>query len=153
MSAPPRAEAVILRWKKGEGLATAVAPMIRYMLLGDDWKLDIAANRRVTIIGLLSNIHALDQPPYPLLYRELCVFLVLTEGRGQGDGHIVCVFEESGQTIFETAKRPIALGDDPLEIVGVPFRIRDCRFPVPGLYSVQFWSDGKKVEERPLRLR
>ena len=42
-------------------------------------------------------VHALDDPPYPLFYREMCVFLVLTEGRGQGDGKIVCVFEESGQ--------------------------------------------------------
>jgi len=59
-----------------------VTPIVRYMLLCDDWKLDPANNRRVIIIGLISNIHALDQPPYPLLYRELCVFLALTEGRG-----------------------------------------------------------------------
>ena len=63
------------------------------------------------------------------------------------------MFEESGQKIFETAGRPIAFGSDPLEIVGVPFRIRDCRFPFPGLYSVQFWYDGLLLEERPLRMR
>ena len=130
-----------------------VTPIVRYMLLCDDWKLDPANNRRVIIIGLISNIHALDQPPYPLLYRELCVFLALTEGRGQGEGQIVCVLEESGQKIFETPNRPITFGPDPLEVVGVPFRIRDCRFPSPGLYSVQFWYDGVKLAERPLRLR
>jgi hypothetical protein len=131
----------------------AVAPIVRYMLLCEDWKAGPGNASRVTIIGLISNIHALDQPPYPLLYPEMCVFLALTEGRGQGEGQIVCVFEETGQKVFETAKRPIPFGADPLEVVGVPFRIRDLRFPFPGLYSVQFWYDGAKVAERPLRLR
>jgi hypothetical protein len=81
------------------------------------------------------------QGAYPHFYREFCVFLALTEGRGQGDGHIVCVFEETGERVFETRKRPIPFGPDPLEVVGVPFRIRDCSFPRPGRYSVQFWDD------------
>jgi hypothetical protein len=131
----------------------AVAPVVRYMLLCDDWMLDPLNSRRVTIIGLISNIHGLGQPPYPLLYKELCVFLTLTEGRGQGEGQIVCVFEDTGQKIFETAKRPIQFGADPLEVIGVPFRVRDCSFPFPGLFSVQFWYDGVRIEERPLRLR
>jgi hypothetical protein len=131
----------------------AIKPVVRYMLLCDDWRLDPGNNRRVTILGLISNIHSLGQPPYPLFYREMCVFLALTEGRGHGEGNIVCVFEDTGQTIFATRKRPIVFGPDPLAIVGVPFRIRDISFPSPGLYSVQFWYDGELVEQRPLRMR
>jgi hypothetical protein len=129
----------------------SVTPIVRYMLLCEDWKLD--PPRRVTIIGLISNIHALDESPYPLLCRELCVFLALTECRGQADCQIVCVLEETGQKVFETPKRVISFGPDPLEILAVPFRIRDCPFPASGLYSVQFWYDGIMLEERPLRLR
>jgi hypothetical protein len=62
----------------------AINPIVRYMLLCDDWHLDGANNRRITIIGLIGNIHAVDEPPYPLFYREFCVFLALTEGRGHG---------------------------------------------------------------------
>lgn len=131
----------------------AIKPVVRYMLLCDDWRLDPQNQRRITIIGLISNIHALDEPPYPLLYREMCVFLALTEGRGQGEAKIVCVFEESGQKVIETRSRRIVFGPDPLEIVGVPFRIRNISFPQSGLYSVQFWYDGELLEERPLRLR
>ncbi len=131
----------------------AIKPVVRYMLLCDDWQLDPQNNRRVTIIGLISNIHALEDPPYPLFYREMCVFLALTEGRGQGEGKITCVFEETGQRVFETRGRPISFGPDPLEVVGVPFRIRDCSFPQAGLYAVQFWYEGEVVEERVLRLR
>jgi hypothetical protein len=64
----------------------AVAPIVRYMLLCEDWKAGPNNPSRVTIIGLIGNIRALDQPPYPLLYPELCVFLALTEGRGKGRG-------------------------------------------------------------------
>jgi len=131
----------------------AIKPVVRYMLLCEDWRLEPEGNNRVSIIGLISNIRSLEDPPYPLFYREICVFLALTEGRGQGEGKIVCTIEESGQKVFETRGRPISFGADPLEIVGVPFRIRDCSFPKAGLYSVQFWYEGELVEERPLRLR
>jgi hypothetical protein len=130
-----------------------IKPIVRYMLLCDDWRLESPNNRRVTVIGLIWNIHSIEDPPYPLSYREFCVFLALTDGRGQGEGRIVCVFEDTGETVFETRNRPIPFGPDPLEVVGVPFRIRDCSFPRPGRYSVQFWYDGVMVEERPLSLR
>jgi hypothetical protein len=134
-------------------VVVAVKPVVRYMLLCDDWRLDPDKSRRVTIIGLISNIHAQDDPPYPLLCRQMCVFLVLTGGRGRAKGKIVCLIEESGQRIFETPGRSIAFGPDPLEVVGVGFRIRDCTFPRAGLYRVQFWYAGELVEERPLRMR
>jgi hypothetical protein len=131
----------------------AIKPVVRYMLLCDDWQLDPTNNRRVSIIGLLSNIHAIDEPPYPLTYREMCVFLVLTEGHGRGQGKIVCVIEETGRKVFETRPRTIVFGPDPLDVIGVPFRIRDRPFPLAGLYSVQFWYEDELVEERPLRMR
>jgi hypothetical protein len=123
------------------------------MILCEDWGTDPNHSRRVSIYGLLSNICSFEQPSYPLLYRELCVFLALTEGRGTGIAQSICVFEETGQKIFETPRHQVDLGTDPLEVVGLPFRIRDCRFPHPGMYSVQFWYNSEKVEECPLRLR
>ena len=130
-----------------------INPVVRYPLLCDDWLLGPQNNRRVTIVGLISNIHALEDPPYPLFYREMCVFLALTEGRGQGEGKIGSVIEETGQKIFETRGRPISFGPDPLEVVGVPFRIQNISFPRAGLYSVQFWYEGNLFEQRPMRMR
>lgn len=131
----------------------AFNPIVRYMILCNDWGTDANNPNCVNIFGMLSNIRAIDQPPYPLVYRELCVVLGLTDGREAGNGQIVCVFEETGQRIFETPKHKITFGADPLEVVGVPFRIRDCRFPTSGLYLVQFWYNEEKLDERPLRLR
>lgn len=131
----------------------AIQPVVRYMLLCDDWSLDQINDRRITIIGLISHIRSIEDPPYTLLREELCVFMLLTDCYGQGEGKIVFVDEESGQEIFETRPRLIRFGSDPLEVIGVSFRIRDCPFPKEGLYSVQFWYEGEFVEERPLRMR
>ncbi len=131
----------------------AIHPLVRYMILCEDWETDLEDPRRVSIHGLVSHIRSLDQPPYPLLYRELCVFLVLTEGRGIGSAQIICVLEETNKKIFETPRRKIEFGSDPLEVVGLPFRIRDCRFPQVGMYSMQFWYNGFKLMECPLLLR
>lgn len=131
----------------------AIRPVVRDMILCDDWEVDPSNRFRVNILGLLNSIRSLDEPPYPLLYREFCVFLVLTEGRGKGDSRIIGVLEETGQRVFATGIQQIRFGGDPLEIVGVPFRIRDCLFPYPGQYSIQFWYNDEMLEERPLRLR
>jgi hypothetical protein len=130
-----------------------ITPVVRYMILCDDWRSDPNNSRQVTIVGLLSNINSIDQPPYPLLYRELCIFLVLTEGRGQGEGQIACVFEDTGMKVFETPRRPISFGSDLLDVTGVSFRVRDCPFPFRGMYSMQFLFDGVKIAEHPLLLR
>ena len=131
----------------------AVLPTVRYMILCEDWAVDIINPRRINIFGLLSNIHSVDFPAYPLLYKEMCVFLALAEVRGTATARIVCLFEETGQCVFETSERSIAFRNDPLEVVAVPFRIRDCIFPQKGIYLLQFWYNNYLVEEKPLRLR
>jgi hypothetical protein len=123
------------------------------MILCEDWGLDATNPRRVNVFGILNNIDSLDDLPYPLLYPQIAVVLMLTGGRGTGDTQIVVVSQDTGQRIFGTAKQPITFGPDPLAIGGVFFRIRDCLFPFAGLYSVQFWYNDVLVEERPLLLR
>jgi hypothetical protein len=130
----------------------AVKPVVRYMLLCEDWKVDPDNNRRISIIGLITNIRSSDDPPYPLLYPEMCVFLGLTEGRGRGEIRVNCFFEENQKVVFDLA-RNIAFGPDPLEVSGILFRFRNILFPQAGVYSVQVWYDGELLDERTLRLR
>lgn len=130
----------------------AVMPVVRYMILCDAWLVDEQIERRIHIIGLVSQLSPAGEPPYPLR-SDLCVFLALTEGYGSGLWKIICVHEASGKVMFRSNERKITFGPDPLEIGGVGIRLRDCIFPHAGLYSVQFWFEGQMVEERPLRAR
>lgn len=122
------------------------------MILCDDWWSDPERENRITISGLLTSIRPAPHLHYPIAYREICVFLLLTEGYGRGSGKIVCLSEETGKTVFETGNLQIPF-TSALDVVGVPFRIQHCIFPTEGIYTVQFWYEGEMLEERPLRLR
>ncbi len=130
----------------------AVNPLVRYMIPCEERRVDPNNPRNIDILGVISNIRSHEFPPYPL-YQDFSVFLALTDGRGAGDGQIVCVSEETGQKVFESPKRQIAFTADPLEVIGVRFRIVRCLFPSPGMYLLQFWYNDERLDERPLRLR
>jgi hypothetical protein len=130
-----------------------VHPTVRYLILCEDVQTDPDNPRRVTLVGLLSAIRSLEQPPFPLLYREVCVFLQLTECRGPADGRIEMHHADSGQVVFRTRTRTIPFGRDPLEVFGATFRIRNCLFQEPGLYWVQFWYNEQMLAQQPLLLR
>ena len=130
-----------------------VHPSVRYLILCEDVQAEPESSRRVTLVGLISAIRSLEQPPFPLLYREICIFLQLTECRGPADGRIELHHADSGQVVFRTRTRTIPFATDPLEVVGVTFRLRNCLFQEPGLYLVQFWYNEQMIAQQPLLLR
>lgn len=130
-----------------------VHPTVRYLIVCEDVQTDPENPRRVTLVDLMSAIRSLEQPPFPLLYREICIFLQLTECRGPADGRIEIHHADSGQVVFRTRTRTIPFASDPLEVVGVTFRLRNCLFQEPGLYWVQFWYNEQMLAQQPLLLR
>lgn len=130
-----------------------VHPVVRYLIVCEDVHVDTSNPRRVSLIGLISTIRALDSPPYPFLYEELCVFVQLTECRGPAQAWIECRHADSGHIAFRTPARTVQFSNDPLEVCAVAFRIRDCSFPSRGLYWVAFCYNGTAIAEQPLLLR
>ncbi len=113
-------------------------PVIRNLLLCEDIRTDPSNPRRVSLIGLLSSIQSYESPRYPLLYREVCVYVQLTECTGVGRFRIQIHHDESDEFLFTTKTYQHDFGTDPLEIHGMSFRIVNCRFPKPGLYVFEF---------------
>jgi hypothetical protein len=108
----------------------------------------------VCIIDLISSITPRGQEPrYRYVHPELCVFAQLTGCRGPGRVQVVCVRADDEQPVFGSQPRGEFLSDDPLEIVGLRFRIRNCAFPEPGLYLVRFLFNDQVIADTPLRLR
>ncbi|MBX9627489.1 MAG: hypothetical protein K2X82_27055 [Gemmataceae bacterium] len=125
-------------------------PIVRNMIVCNDWRPDPANGLLIDITGLLYNLRP---PAYPYYHPELCVLLALAGGRGEGEGWIVCENDDTGREAFATPRRRITFGSDPLAVVGVPFRVRRCAFPAPGLYSVQFWYNDRPLDRRLMNLR
>lgn len=130
-----------------------VSPTVRYLIICEDVQVDLVNPRRITLVGLIGSLRALGPTPYPLLRREFCVFLQMTECRGTAEGRVELQQADSGEAILRTSTRAMPLVNDPLEIVGVTFRIRNCLFPAAGLYWVQFWYNGRVLAQQSLLLR
>lgn len=130
-----------------------VQPIVRYLIVCEDVVLDEENPRRVTLVGLINAIRSLEEPQFPLLYRELCVFLQLTGCRGAAEGQIEIRHADTDEILFRTRTRTIPFGSDPLEVVGVIFRIRNCLFREPGLCWVQFVYNENVIVQQPLLLR
>lgn len=105
-----------------------VHPTVRYLIVCEDVQTDPDNPHRIMLVGLVSTIRSMDQPPFPLLFRELCVFLQLTECRGPAEGRIEIQHADTGQVVFRTQTRTIPFATDPLELVGATFRLRNCLF-------------------------
>ncbi len=131
----------------------AFLPVSRYMTVSNDLLVDPAQPQSVNIVGLLYNIRAHGAPPFPMNHSQLCIFLALTDCRGEGEGWVECVNDDTGARVFASGRHPLAFGDDPLRVVGVRFRLTDCTFPAAGMYAVQFRYNGHVVDRRYLRVR
>lgn len=131
----------------------AISPVVRYMLPCLDWEFDPTDEHRINVLGLLSFVQCDEDADFPVRVAELCVVLVLTECYKSGSGRIDCVVDENERRVFSSHEHRIASSGNPLDVVVVPFRIRNCPFPATGVYSLQFWFDGELLQQCSLRVR
>jgi hypothetical protein len=127
-------------------------PIVRYLIVCEDVLVDSHNTNRLTLVNLISFILSGDHP-FPIRHPELCVFLQLRGCRGPGEGRIQVVFADTDALVFSTSTRQLPLGSDPLELASLFFRIRDCPFPEPGMYQVQFWYNGEVLAQEYLIVR
>lgn len=134
-------------------MSSTPLPIVRYLIVCDDVVKDPNRPKRVTIVGLISAIRVVSDPPFPLLYRELVVFSQLTEVRAAGEIRVDVVRLDDDQLLSRTRAQAVNVGNDPLAIHGLVFRIRDVVFPAPGLHAVRLWYNDQQIAEQPFLLR
>jgi hypothetical protein len=127
-------------------------PVVRHLLVCEDLVYNPTKRQSVSLKNLLGNIRPMSHPPYPLRYPQLCVYVQLSECRGDGEARLRVEEADTNTLIYQTPKIKISLGNDPLKKHGLPFRIRDLLFPSAGLYSVEFWYNDVWLGEETLLL-
>jgi hypothetical protein len=75
-------------------------PTLRYLIACEDIRTDPLYPRKVSLVNLLSLIRSLEEPPFPLLFREICVFVQLTECRGSAEVALTIAHEETGALAY-----------------------------------------------------
>jgi hypothetical protein len=126
------------------------------MLLCEDARINPIRPNCTDLDCLMGIIESREVPPFPLVRDRICIHLVLTDCYGIGTAQIRVAYSdaEPEQLLFGSPEHQLDFtGNSPLELLGVIFRLEGCLFPQAGRYSVQFWYNGAKVEERPLLLR
>ncbi len=105
-------------------------------------------------IGILPHvINAGSDAAFPVCHPELCVFLQVTDGRGSGTVEIVAIESDTDQVIWSSIPQTITFGKDPLAVSGLVFRLRNCLFPRPGLYWIEFRYNDVTTAQEHLLLR
>lgn len=134
-------------------MANIPLPIVRYTLVCDDLLTDPNRLGKPMIVGLICLLSPETDPPYPFWLGQMCVFLILTEGRGTGECELKLIFEETGDLVWQTRRLPIAFGPDPIALRGVIFRDHQVPFPSPGVYALQFWYNDQVLAQQTIVAR
>jgi hypothetical protein len=126
-------------------------PVVRHLIACEDIQRGGSAER-FTLVQVISRIRSFGPEPFPLLYPELCVLAICTGCRGQGRVQIRITDEETDGVCHRTPLWSATFGNDPLRIIGFPFRIHNIEFPAPGVYQVQLWYNGLIIAQESLTL-
>jgi hypothetical protein len=108
---------------------------------------------KVDLLGIVSAVFTKGEAEYPLLHPRLCVFVQMTNGRGQAELAVHIRLEETGMLVSGSPTHSVLFGKDPLAVSAMFFNLRNVRFPHPGLYSVELVVSGQVVAREPLLLR
>src|SRR6266481_50551 len=113
-----------------------VLPNAKAIVLCDEvtWR---AESQAADLQGVRTIIEA---AVFPYRHRQLCVYLELTRHFGRSLGFVRVIKADSEQDVFASSTHAIPF-HDPLVVAQVVFRIKDCPFPEPGLYWIQFYCD------------
>lgn len=123
-----------------------VHPVVRHMLLCDDYKLVDEETNRIDISGLMTGVVSNHAFGFGFV-DTLAVLIVVSDARGLHRVSLECQSIDAEDFVFRTSPRPVQFGRDPLRVSSIGFRIRDCVFPELGGYIVRFLVDDVVLSE------
>jgi hypothetical protein len=117
------------------------APLVHYMILCKDVRLEGPPPRRLNLYGLMTGLTSANDA-FPANFPDFCVFLVLRNGRGPGEGQLSAIYDDTGEVPWTSGPYPLSFRSDPLEFRTLAIRVRNAVFPAAGAYSFEFRYNG-----------
>ncbi|HUI08043.1 MAG TPA: hypothetical protein VL486_13675 [Verrucomicrobiae bacterium] len=96
-----------------------------------------------SLIGIFNQI---GTQTFPCRHPQLCVFVSLTEGRGQCAARLRIIHDQSEHVVAEVNGN-IQFSDVHV-VVELNFNLVGLTFPEPGMYSIEFYCDDALILER-----
>jgi hypothetical protein len=113
-------------------MAQTVLPRVQAMVLCDE-VMESAQEPGVHNLSAVRTI--IDVTSFPYLCPRLCVFLQMSGHRGEAACQIEIEKVGTNDLIHHTKAKLISF-TEPVAVVPVLFRMRNCVFPSPGVYYV-----------------
>jgi hypothetical protein len=130
-----------------------VEPEVRYLLPCDDVRTDPDNYQRIDVLGLITTIRSTADPPFPAVRPLLCALVILTRGQGQGELLLRIFHDQTARIVFRSSPRLVRFVGASEAVLGVVFRIRDCSFPMAGLYWVEAVFAGSVIARQKIWLK
>jgi hypothetical protein len=111
----------------------------------EDVRADPTNLHRVNLYGISGFVRPRGRPAYPYYMPRLTTFLLFTEPEATETIFVQVVRADTGAVVARNQPRTGTIGGGPDQILGLLFNIRDCPFPVSGLYWVECWANGKRI--------
>jgi hypothetical protein len=96
-----------------------------------------------SLIGIFNQIATQN---FPCRHPQVCVFVSLTEGRGQCTARLRIVHDESDHVVAEVNGN--IQFPDVHTVVELNFNLVGLVLPNPGMYSIEFYCDDAIILER-----
>jgi hypothetical protein len=112
-----------------------------------DTVIDDRLTGKKSLVGIFNNIAATD---FPCRHQTLYVYSVLTEGIGQYEGALRCVYLQSGKTIINLTG-PINF-PNPLSTVEFIFELKSIVFEQEGVYVFELFCDNQPIISRKINI-
>lgn len=96
--------------------------------------------------SLIGTFNQIATSEFPCRHPQLCVFVSLTEGRGECSARLRIVHDESNHVVAEVGGN--IQFPEVQSVVELNFNMVGLSFPEPGLYSIEFYCDDVLVLER-----
>jgi len=129
-------------------------PLVHSFLVCRRIELD-AARRDFSLHRLVYRVMPLPGEPLPYICESMALFALLSNGRGTHEFGLEQVLFDHGveEVIWQSDRRMIDLGMDPLVVHGLPIPLRNVLFPQEGQYAFCLQCDGQRLAQAELEVR
>jgi hypothetical protein len=121
-------------------------PLVRHFIACEEILIE-AVN--VTLRNIFHVIRALPGHPYPRIHPRLQLFALLANGRGTHSFAVECyrgvALDEV--LIYRSPTFTQDLGNDPIQVHGMPIRLNNLLFPQPGQYEFRLLCNDSVIAD------
>jgi len=129
-------------------------PVVRHLIACQEIVTEDDGRAR-SLRKLMQTIERLPGEPFPCKREKMALFALLTNGRGKHKFAVELTIHERGEELWlrRSQSREVDLGQDPVEVLGMPIPMKNVSFPRAGQYTFHLLWNGQRIAEERVEVR